>query len=519
MSSMADYRETHRALESKVASKIAEVAEKFPEDAKLRRKAQLAQIVETLELAAKNQIENRLKFYKPYPKQLQFHEAGATVNERLLMAGNQTGKSWCGGAETAIHFTGIYPEWWTGRRFDRPIRGWAAGVTGESTRDIIQRILIGTKAEGYGTGMIPKSCLDPKKMTLARGVPDLLDTILIKHVSGGFSELKLKSYEKGQEKWQGDTLDFLWFDEEPPLDVYTEGFTRTVVKNGLIMITFTPLQGMSEVVRRFLFEKNEGRRVTSMEITDAEHIPAERRAAIVAGYPEHEREARAKGIPVLGSGAVFPVSESQITCEPFRIPDHWSLLWGMDYGVSHPFAAVLVAWNRDTDTVYVVHTIRLKGATSLQHAASMKTAFGDKGGLIPVAWPHDVNQRREFEGSLTPLRDIYKKHGLAMRPTHASFVDGSLATEIGIMAISERMNSGRFKVFTNCTDWFQEFRTYHRKEGVIVKEDDDIMSATRQAIMDLRFAKPILYTRPTFGSAADENRNMAKGLDFDPWAR
>src|SRR5207344_97394 len=103
-------------------------------------------------------IEDRLKYYRPYPKQLDFHAAGATARERLMMAANQSGKTLAGGFEVAMHATGQYPSWWTGKRFDHPIHAWAAGVTGETVRDTIQRVLVGRPGQ-EGTGSIPKDAL------------------------------------------------------------------------------------------------------------------------------------------------------------------------------------------------------------------------------------------------------------------------------------------------------------------------------------------------------------------------
>lgn len=204
------------------------------------------------ERARRHRLSRRLAEYQPYPKQAEFHAAGALHRERLFMAGNQLGKTVAGGAEVAIHLTGRYPDWWKGRRWDRPVRWWAAGVTGESTRDNPQRLLVGPPGlkEQWGTGFIPG--LDLVEWTQARGVADLLDTVAVRHRSGGLSSLAFKAYEKGREKWQGETLDGVWFDEEPPLDIYTEGLTRTNATGGMAIITFTPLLGMSEVVRLFL---------------------------------------------------------------------------------------------------------------------------------------------------------------------------------------------------------------------------------------------------------------------------
>jgi phage terminase large subunit-like protein len=209
----------------------------------------------------KRQRENRLASYQPYPKQREFHRAGKNVGQRLFMAANQVGKTIAGGAELAIHLTGRYPDWWDGAVFEKPIRAWCGGVTSESTRDNPQRILVGQPEirEQWGTGMVPKECL--LDTTSSRGTPNGLDSIVVRWGGGGDiqakdSSLLFKSYEKGREKWQGDTIDVLWCDEEPPPDIYSEGKTRT--NNGqlsnFVFVTFTPLLGMSEVVRQFLSE-------------------------------------------------------------------------------------------------------------------------------------------------------------------------------------------------------------------------------------------------------------------------
>jgi phage terminase large subunit-like protein len=161
--------------------------------------------------------EDRLRYYKPYAKQLEFHGAGATHRERLLMAGNQLGKTLAGGFEVAMHATGRYPDWWMGRRFDRPTIGWACGITGEVVRDTVQKVLVGRPGQ-EGTGAIPKNAL--AELVSARGIPDLLDTIKVHHVSGGVSVIGLKTYASGRAKFQGETLDLVWFDEEPPADIY-----------------------------------------------------------------------------------------------------------------------------------------------------------------------------------------------------------------------------------------------------------------------------------------------------------
>lgn len=437
------------------------------------------------------EAQNQLVRYKPYSKQAEFHAAGVTSRERLLMAGNQLGKTLAAGFEVAMHATGLYPPWWEGRRWDRPTIGWAAGVTGESTRDNPQRILLGRAGE-FGTGSIPKTEL--VDTSSSRGLADSVDTIRVRHVSGGISQIAMKSYEKGREKWQGETLDFVWFDEEPPEDIYIEGLTRTNATNGMVFLTFTPLLGMSNVVRRFYPHPTApGLYVTRMTIDDVDHYTLEQKLQIIASYPEYEREARIKGIPKLGSGRVFPIAESAITCAAFPIPDHWARLGGLDFGWDHPSAGIQLAWDRDGDCCYVTHAHRAREQTPAMFAAAVRPW-----GEYPWAWPHDGLQHDK--GSGDQLAALYKAQGLKMLPERATFEDGSSGVEAGVAEMLERMQTGRFKVFAHLADWLEEFGLYHRKEGLIVKEHDDLLCASRYAIMMKRWAKSKIDLKPKRGS-------------------
>lgn len=444
--------------------------------------------------------ENRLEDYRPYPKQQDFHDAGgdAGVRERLLIAGNQLGKTWSAGFEVAMHLTGEYPDWWIGKQWDRPVVAWAAGITSESTRDNPQKILLGLPGQ-HGTGAIPKKSL--LKITPAsHGVADAVDSIRVKHKSGGISVISFKSYEKGREKWQGPSLDFVWFDEEPPEDIYAEGLTRTNVGSngaegvsGITFITFTPLLGMSNVVKKFLSEKTPGTHVTKMGIADAQHYTPEMRASIIASYPAHQREARANGTPTLGSGAIFPVPEEMLKEQVVRIPHFWPRIVGMDFGWDHPTAAVWMAHDKDTDVVHIYDAYRVKEQPVVVHAAAIK----GRGTWIPVAWPHDGLQHDKGTG--TALAAQYRAQGLAMLKDKASHApdpkqgqkegEGGNGVEAGLMEMLDRMMTGRLKVAAHLHDWWEEFRLYHREDGKVVKVADDLMSATRYGLMMLRHAK------------------------------
>jgi phage terminase large subunit-like protein len=423
-------------------------------------------------------IENRLAYYKPYPKQRDFHHSLA--RERLLLAGNQLGKTLAGGFEAAMHATGRYPDWWQGKRFDRPTVSWAAGVTGEVVRDTVQRVLVGRPGQA-GTGSIPKDALG--ELVSARGTADLLDSIKVKHVSGGMSVIGLKSYQAGREKFQGESLDFCWMDEEPPSDIYFETLTRTNINAGPVWVTFTPLQGMSTVVKRFLLERSPDRHITSMTIDDVDHYSTDERARIIASYPAHELESRTKGVPTLGSGRIFPVDEAGIAIERRDFPTHWPRIGGLDFGWTHPMAAVELVWDRDADVVYVSRTHRMSEATPVLHAAALRPW-----GELRWAWPRD-GRRETLEGAGVALAKQYREQGLDMMQEHAQFEDGSVSVEAGLMDMLDRMQTGRFKVFKHLNDWLEEFRLYHRRDGRVVKESDDLMAATRYALMMLRHAR------------------------------
>ena len=470
-----------------------------PADIEFLPKEQRAELLALLEENAKRKLLN----YRPYPKQILFHTEGLLKRERLFRAGNQLGKTLAGAAEAAIHATGRYPKWWGGRKVTKANDGWCSGVTGEVTRDTIQRLLLGTIGR-EGSGFIPERDIQEKIMS--RGVADLVDTLLVKNQFGGVSRIKFKYYEQGREKFQADTIDWAWNDEEPPQDIYTEILTRTNATGGFLWTTFTPLLGMSEVVRRFLQEPSPDRADICMTIDDVGHISAEQKRAIVDSYPAHEREARLNGTPMLGSGRIFPVTEESIKVKRFEIPKWYFVIGGLDFGWDHPTAAVKLAYNPDMDTIYVVACYKRSEATPTIHASALRSWGKD----LSWAWPHDGLQHDK--GSGEKLADQYRDAGLNMLPERATFDDGSNGVEAGIMEMLARMENGTFKVFEECKEWFDEFRMYHRKDGKVVKEYDDILSACRYACMMLRFA------RPEMKKAEDHNGNksVVHVANYDP---
>ena len=198
-----------------------------------------------------------------YPKHMEFFDVGARYRERCFLAANRVGKTVAGAFEATAHLTGLYPHWWKGRRFDTPVSVWACGKVSQTTKDVNQAALLGLVTfdtpdgrKGFpGKAMIPAHLMG--RATWKRGVDDLVDTILIKHVSGGWSRLTFKSYADGRGAFEGTARHVIWLDEECPLDIYGECLIRTSIvtgnsTGGIIMLTFTPLDGLTDTVRQFM---------------------------------------------------------------------------------------------------------------------------------------------------------------------------------------------------------------------------------------------------------------------------
>lgn len=444
----------------------------------------------------------RIAFYKPHPKQTEFHNLGAHKRSRLFMAGNQQGKTIAGGFEVACHLTGLYPPWWQGYRFERNTRWWVGGQNGTKVRDNPQMKLLGPRSL-WGTGFIPASHIMGEP-AMSKGTTGLVDFVEIGHVKGGRSLLKFMSYDMSPDAWESDTLHGIWYDEEPDREKYSAGLARLTTTAGIDFMTFTPMNGMSDVVRLFYPNPTTPERgFIRAGLKDALHISPDRHEALLRQYPFHERQARAEGIPILGSGQVYDVPEDAIRIEPFQHPPHWPELIGLDLGGGQdPTAFVRGAWDRDSDVIYLTNCYKVPDPRISTHAAALIR----QGRWIPVAWPHDAHVH-ERAGDGESYSGLFRKLGVNMLPSHAVFPEGGYQVEPGIAIVHDRLSTGRMRVFSHLWDWFEEYRLYHRKDGKIAKSYDHLMDATRLLCMMIRYAR----TSPARGRAV-----TTVGMDYDP---
>jgi phage terminase large subunit-like protein len=458
---------------------------------------------------------NKLATYKPYPWQKEFHDAGLSNAERMLMAANRVGKTMSAGAEVAYHLTGEYPEWWNGKRFDHPTLVWTGSPTNETSRDIVQTELLGGLGEKLGTGWVPRRYIVGTPQTRQAGVKNVIDTFTVRHKSGGISICNLKTYEQGWQKWQGTAPHVVWDDEEPDdYMIYSESQTRILTSGGILLVTFTPLLGVTELVQHFQ-EGGAGIYLKGASWDDAPHLNKEARDKLSASYRVHERSARTKGIPMMGEGAVFPVEDESISVQAFDVPKHWARIKGCDFGIDHPAAGVELAWNRDADIIYLIDCYRKTNELAPYHAAW----FNKANPLVPVAWPHD-GMNREKAGGKT-LADAYRQHHVAMLsksarypkvPGEATDKGGAQPVEPIVDEMLERMSTGRFKAFAHLSEFFDEKRSYHRKNGQINARRDDILKATFYAVMMKRYAVPLSVLNRSVQSQAPQRPHASMNV-------
>lgn len=424
-----------------------------------------------------NEFFSTEKERQDYPHWMQFFEEGKTHHERLAMCANQVGKTTAGLFEVTAHVTGRYPEWWTGHRFDGANTWWVCGTTLREVRDVLQARLLGQTGQ-FGTGFIPADALDFESLIEAKKAETLVSTFRIKHVSGGFSTITFKSYESGREAFQGMPGISVLLDEEPDISIYGEAIMRTIAGNNRVLLTFTPLKGVSTTVLNFLGENDiqrpsgelsPSRWLTRATWNDAPHLDEAKKAALLAALPQYQRDARTLGIPTLGAGAIYQVSEETVFIDPFEVPEHWPRCYGLDVGWKVT-AAIWGAIDRDSNTLYLYSEYYGQEAVPAIHAAAIR-ARGEHifGAVDPAA-----RGRGQDDGQ--SLMQQYHDLGL-------NLVKADNSVEPMLWNILSLMQEGRLKIFKTCTNTLREFRMYRRDEkGKVVKTDDHVLDALRYLV-------------------------------------
>lgn len=430
-----------------------------------------------------------------------FFDAGKDFKERIFLASNRTGKTIAGAFEMACHLTGDYPDWWNGKVFDHPVAAWAMGSTGRSTRDIVQKELLGPIGN-WGSGMIPKEKLG--RWWALQGTPQGVDVIEIRHKSGGMSTLGFKNYEQDITSFYGWAGHVVWMDEEVPHDIYNECLLRTMTTGGIVYDTFTPLKGLTPFVVNFLAkaeflagaipitvpdkdeeeeDKGEDARFADVVRTkaviqagwdDAAWLSEESKRQMLDDTPPHLRAARSKGIPAMGSGNVYPIPFEEICVAPFKIPEHYKRMYALDVGWNRT-ACLWAAQDPDTGTIYIYDEHYVGQQEPEMHAAAIRGRGAWITGVIDPA----SRGRSQVDGQ--QLMHIYKNDlGLKLFPAKNE-------VESGITHVWQLLSTGKLKIFSHLSNFAKEYMIYRRDtNGKIIKEKDHLMDCVRYIVNNLK---------------------------------
>lgn len=405
-----------------------------------------------------------------YPKHMEFLEAGSKHLIRAFVAANRIGKTELAGYEIACHLTGRYPDWWKGKKYNRPCKGWVVGIETKQIRSSIQPVLFGDMGDP-GTGLIPKDCLldEDGKPTWKNytGTPDLIGTARVKHftdgIFDGWSEVEVKTYEQGWMNFQGAKRDWIWLDEEPTDEkIYAECMTRLMGDEGdegIMLCTFTPLHGYSQFLLGFLpngqlppdgvHPNNPEKKVVMATWDDCPHLSERARNSLLEEYLKSDPnavEARTKGIAAMGSGKVYPIDEQFVIVPKFRIPDFWPKCYGIDPGQAN-FAVVWIAEDPNTGVKYIYDEYKHGKVNYVIHVDAIKNR-GEwiQGGIDP----HEAVKPRDTGET---VHSYFESQGLGLMAAKGD--PDALRLRIRAM-----FDAGSLKIVDNCIGLLNEVRTY-----------------------------------------------------------
>lgn len=412
-----------------------------------------------------------------YPKHWEFFDAGAVYKQRFFRAANRVGKTIAGGVENTYHLTGLYPPGWRGLRRTGPLNLWACSITSDMVKRRIQKLMLGEVGD-FGTGLIPKDCIDFDSLKDAKKQETPIGSVRIKHVSGAYSTLSFKSYQQGWLAFQSDEAS-VWLDELPEPDVYAECLKRTMTGNNYLMITGTPLEGPIGTTKLFMVgnkidagDVGNGKFVTTCTWDDVPHLSEQDKADILASLPEYQREAASKGIPVLGAGAIFTAQPEQYTIEDFEIPAHWPRVCGIDVSQGSPgnarFAAVWVAF----DPVAKVYYTYADYFTKEHNATLQANAVKERGDVVCFV---DTFSKTIRDDDGKYVFDQYKATGLEIYNADKRLWASNIW-------LNKALKDGQMKVFRTCFKLLPQILNYQTdKNGDVIAVDNDMVDAWRYA--------------------------------------
>ena len=441
---------------------------------------------------------NQLRYFRPFEHQRRFFTT--KTDRRGILAANRIGKTVSTCYETAYHLTGRYPDWWTGRRFDKPITAMVAGESWGQVALVLQAELLGSSdvkiKEQLGTGAIPRDCINFETM---RGDGANAMGVEIRHTSGAMSYLLFANYTQEVRQMQGFKLNLAVFDEQPPDDFFSEIVTRTATTQGMVLCSFTPLKGLNGLVSKF-WNREEGYDFIRVAWSDVpEYDPwgepfllAETRAQLERDYLPHEREARIAGKPIMGQGAVFQIRSwptYQTGDYKFREMPGLERVIALDLGLVNDRTVIsLMYWHPQEREAWLHTQITVKGIEEANPTNYINHLMRPEVFGTPIVLPPDAGTAGRYTMSALSIRELFEQYGLnvyakpIMNPPDG---EGRVTNHksFGINVMRQMLESGTLHVNENCQDFLREAQNYYVDPQGRFSDPDDTIDSARYALL------------------------------------
>lgn len=447
---------------------------------------------------------NRLNFYnkkgKIHKKQMAFHKC--KKRNRWVFGGNRSGKTECGAVEVVYLACGIHPY-----RKNKVTEGWVVSLSRQVQRDVAQKKIL---------QYLPQSYIE--KIVMVSGGQDsaengIIDFIVVRSAVGGLSKIGFKSCDQGREKFQGASLDYVWFDEEPPQDIYMECKMRVLDRCGDIFGTMTPLKGLTWVYNTIYLNDKQDDEVwfEMMEWADNPYLSKKEIANLTKTLPADELESRRYGKFMQNGGMVYgEFDENENVIEPFDIPEDWQDAISIDPGLHNPLSAHFYAVDYDGN-VYVVAE-HYQAEKSVEFHANKIKEIADK-----LNWKRDKNgYLRAFIDSAAKQKtlsseknvvELFYENGILVNPN----VDKDLFSGISVVKSYIKTLDGkrRLFIFKNCVNLIREIKSYWWGDGdAPIKKDDHCLDELRYYLM----TKPLNKEKTIKNEIQKDKEKMAKKL-------
>ena len=442
---------------------------------------------------------NQLRYFRPFEHQRKFFRTGAS-ERRGILAANRIGKTVSTCYETAMHLTGLYPDWWDGRRFNRNITAMVAGEGWQQVAMVLQQELLGTQdvkiVEAIGTGAIPRDCIVTETM---RNDGANCIGVEIRHVSGVNSYLIFANYTQEVRQMQGFKLNLAVFDEQPPDDFFSEIVTRTATTQGQVLCSFTPLKGLNGLVSKFWHQEEgyEHIRVSWDDVPEYDpwgepFLLNSTRQQLERDYLPHERDARRNGVPVMGRGAVFQIRNWPVYRTgdyDFRNTSGMHRIIALDLGLVNDKTVIsLMYWQPEDQEAWLHHQIVVKGTEEANPMNYINHLMRPEVFGTPIVLPADAGTQGRYTMNSLSIRQLFEQYELNVHPdaimnppddagrrtNHKSF---------GINVMRQMLELATLHVNENCVEFLREAQNYYVDNRGRFSDPDDCIDSARYALI------------------------------------